>query len=413
MTVLCRSPQDDVCARRPLRDRAGTRPRRHGARPPRPPARPRPLRGAQGAQLAASRGRGDGGPLRTRIAARGRAQPSQHRHRARLLRVRRHVVHRDGVHPARLVAPVGRPAHFGAGRRRARERLRRPRARARPQRRAPRPQAREPDGHRRRAREDHGLRDREGAGRQRHRGLPHRHRRRDRDAGLHGARAGDGRRRRASDRPLRDRRDRLRAVLGLGAVRQPRAARDPARALPGAAGCIGRARAGRSRADRRLGRRAAGEGSRRPARLRARRLGGARGAPARVRRRALAAQRPDRGRAGRGRAGRPADHARPVPERAGDTTGTTSVPRAATPPPTSADPTVAARAPAATPARAPRRRGPRRRRRRRRGARGRVARRRTRTARRPRPRPGRATDPSRSARTGCAPFTSSPTRPTG
>ena len=57
--------------------------------------------------------------------------------------------------------------------------------------------------------------------------------------GLHVARAGDGRGRRPLDRPLRDRRDRLRAVVGLGAVRQPRADGDPARALPGGARAAG------------------------------------------------------------------------------------------------------------------------------------------------------------------------------
>ena len=40
----------------------------------------------------------------------GLAVAPEHRHRPRLLRARRHAVHRDGVHRARLAAPVRRAA---------------------------------------------------------------------------------------------------------------------------------------------------------------------------------------------------------------------------------------------------------------------------------------------------------------
>ena len=131
--------------------------------------------------------------LRARVAGGRLAQPPEHRHRARLLRARRHAVHRDGVRRGRLAAALDRPAcrwprtsgvlegdpggadvRRGAGDR------------------APRPQARERDGHLPRAGQGRRLRDREGDDQPRDRRVPDRDRGHRGDTDVHGPGAGDG-----------------------------------------------------------------------------------------------------------------------------------------------------------------------------------------------------------------------------
>ena len=159
----------------------------------------------------------------------GLAVAPEHRHRARLLRARRHAVHRDGVRRARLAAPVRRPDDAGADRRRARGPARRAHPRRGARHRAPRPQAREPDGHGRRAREDRRLRHRQGDHEDADGRVPDRDRHDRRHADLHGARAGDGAGHRPVDRPLLGRLHGVRAVHGQRPVpRLRRADGDPA-----------------------------------------------------------------------------------------------------------------------------------------------------------------------------------------
>ncbi len=144
--------------------------------------------------------------------------------------------------------------------------------------RPPRPQAREPDGDRRRAREDRGLRDRQGHPERRDRSVPDRDRDDGRDPDLYGARAGDGPGRRRVDR----------SVLGWG---HGLGARGRATAVPGQPGADGDPDAPRQRADPAgvrpdargqpgpvgLDRPAAGQGRARAHSQPRRRLGGARG----------------------------------------------------------------------------------------------------------------------------------------
>ena len=87
-----------------------------------------------------------------------------------------------------------------------------------------RPQAREPDGDRRRARQDRRLRHRQGDQPAADRRVPDGHRHDGGHADLHGARAGHGARDRAVDRSLLRRLHGLRAVHGAGAVRRLRRA---------------------------------------------------------------------------------------------------------------------------------------------------------------------------------------------
>ena len=167
--------------------------------------------------------------LPARVARGGLAEPSEHRHGPRLLRARRHAVHRDGVRRARLAAPVRREHEPGADRRRARGPARRARPRGAARDRAPRPQAREPHGHGRRAREDRGLRHRQGDEPDADRRVPDADRHDGGHADLHGARAGDGAGHRPVDRPLLGRLHGVRDVHGAHAVpRLRRADGDPA-----------------------------------------------------------------------------------------------------------------------------------------------------------------------------------------
>ena len=95
--------------------------------------------------------------------------------------------------------------------------------------RPPRPQAREPDGHRRRAREDRRLRHRQGDHEDADGRVPDRDRHDRGHADLHGARAGDGAGHRRLDRPLLGRLHGLRDVHGQRPVpRLRRADGDPA-----------------------------------------------------------------------------------------------------------------------------------------------------------------------------------------
>ena len=92
---------------RQLRDRPDARTGRDGGRVPRPPAGARPRGGAQAPRSRARRP--DARPaLRPRGAAGRRARPPEHRHAVRLLRARRRAVHRDGVRQRRLAALAGR-----------------------------------------------------------------------------------------------------------------------------------------------------------------------------------------------------------------------------------------------------------------------------------------------------------------
>ena len=100
--------------------------------------------------------------LPARGAAGGLAQPPEHRHRPRLLRARRHAVHRDGVRRPRARCAVR--GAVVAGRRSAAcsRAARRPRHAEEQRDRPPRPQARERHGRSRRAGQDRRLRDRQG-----------------------------------------------------------------------------------------------------------------------------------------------------------------------------------------------------------------------------------------------------------
>ena len=99
-----RLPEDLVLLlRRAVREigalpgRARARARRDGDRPPRPSGRPRAAGGAEGARRPLGDGPDRDDAVPPRGPARRLAQPSQHRHRARVLRARRRAVHRDGV----------------------------------------------------------------------------------------------------------------------------------------------------------------------------------------------------------------------------------------------------------------------------------------------------------------------------
>ena len=166
-----------------------------------------------------SAGRGVRRAVPARVADGRLAEPSEHRHRPRLLRARRDAVHLDGVHRARLAAPARREDDVRADRRCARGAARRAPARRQPRDRPPRHEAGERDGHRRGRRQDLRLRDRRGRStRPAGVALPDRDRDGDRHARLHGARAGDGQGGRAVDRPVLARDHDLRDDPRRGAV---------------------------------------------------------------------------------------------------------------------------------------------------------------------------------------------------
>ena len=148
-------------------------------------------RGAEGAVGVPRQRPGLRRALPARVTPRRLPQPPEHRDRARVLRARRHAVHRDGVHRAGLAAAVRRQALARAGGRR------RSRACSRgshtPRRRASCTATSSPrtSWSPRRARQDRGLRHREG-GLRRDRTVPDSDGNDGRDARLHGARAGDG-----------------------------------------------------------------------------------------------------------------------------------------------------------------------------------------------------------------------------
>ena len=114
---------------RRLPGRTRARAGRDGDRPSRPSGRPRARGGTEGARRPLGDGSNRDDAVPARGAARRLAQPSQHRHRARVLRARRRALHRDGVPPARLAAAARRDADGSAGRRRPRRHPRRPRPR--------------------------------------------------------------------------------------------------------------------------------------------------------------------------------------------------------------------------------------------------------------------------------------------
>ena len=168
-----------------LRAARSHRPRWDGGRLPRAPDRPRPPRRAQGTAPTVTRRADAGGPVLARGPHGWVDEPSEHRHRPRVLRARRQAIHRDGVSAARIAAPVGRNADAPADGTGARGAARGTRPCRALRHRAPRRQAREPPRHRPGPDQGRRLRHRQGAHRQ-HQPLADRCRHDGRDADVYG-----------------------------------------------------------------------------------------------------------------------------------------------------------------------------------------------------------------------------------